>query len=161
MGQEIERKFLVKKEKWQPEGEGELYRQGYVSTEKRRVVRVRRAGDKGYLTVKALTGGITRLEFEYEIPVPDADIMLNRLCERPLIEKYRHRVTYQDMIWEVDVFMGDNEGLVVAEVELESDTQEIALPEWAGPEVSTDPRYYNANLVKHPFKSWDNDSKSR
>jgi len=161
MGQEIERKFLVKKEKWQPEGEGVPYRQGYLSTEKAHTVRVRKAGDKGFLTIKGMTEGITRLEFEYGIPVKDADLMLNTLCEGPLIEKYRHRVNYQGMVWEVDVFMGENEGLILAEVELENETQEIAFPEWAGPEVSADTRYYNANLAKHPFKDWRDNGNGR
>lgn len=157
MGQEIERKFLVKREKWQPGGAGEFYRQGYLSTVKERVVRVRVAGDKGFLTIKGVLGRITRLEFEYAIPLKDAGIMLNTLCERPLIEKYRHRVEYKGMVWEIDVFMGENEGLILAEVELESETQEIALPDWVGMEVSEDPRYYNMNLVKHPFKTQCND----
>ncbi|MDZ7699265.1 MAG: CYTH domain-containing protein [Deltaproteobacteria bacterium] len=157
MGQEIERKFLVRKEKWQPEGEGVPYRQGYLSTEKTHTVRVRKAGDKGFLTIKGMTEGITRLEFEYEIPVKDAEIMLDTLCEDPLIEKHRHRLEHEGMVWEVDVFMAENEGLVLAEVELESESQEIAFPQWVGPEVSADPRYYNANLVKSPFKDWQDD----
>ena len=154
MGREIERKFLVKKEAWQPEGKGDLYRQGYLSTAKERVVRVRVTGDKGFLTVKGMTEGFSRLEFEYEIPVRDARQMLDTLCERPLIEKHHYRVEHEGMIWEIDMFLGDNEGLVLAEVELESATQQFSLPGWAGEDVSEDPRYFNANLVKNPFRQW-------
>jgi CYTH domain-containing protein len=156
MGKEIERKFLVKKGAWQPKGKGDLYRQGYLSTVKERVVRVRVTGDKGFLTVKGMTEGFSRLEFEYEIPVRDARQMLDTLCERPLIEKHRYRVEHEGMIWEIDIFLGDNEGLVLAEVELEGATQQFALPGWIGEEVSEDPRYFNANLVKNPFRQWHN-----
>jgi adenylate cyclase len=154
MGTEIERKFLVKKDVWLPKNKGDLYRQGYLSSAKERIVRLRVAGDKGFLTVKGLTEGFSRLEFEYEIPKEDADQMLDRLCERPLIEKIRYREEYQGLNWEIDVFEGDNEGLIMAEVELESETQEFPLPHWIGEEVSEDPRYFNVNLVKNPFKKW-------
>jgi len=156
MGKEIERKFLVRKEAWRPESEGSLYRQGYLSTVKERVVRVRVADGKGFLTVKGMTEGFSRFEFEYEIPVRDADQMLDILCERPLIEKNRHREEHEGMIWEIDVFQGDNEDLLLAEVELESPTQQFILPDWVGEEVSEDPRYFNANLVKNPFRQWHN-----
>ena len=151
---EIERKFLVKKEIWRPRGAGVLFRQGYLSTQKERVVRVREAGDAGFLTVKGATEGISRPEFEYPIPVEDAREMLDALCERPLIEKRRHREEHEGMTWEIDVFLGENAGLVLAEVELQSPTQSFTLPPWAGEEVSADPRYFNANLVKHPFRQW-------
>jgi len=117
---------------------------------------VRVTGDKGFLTVKGMTEGFSRLEFEYEIPVKDAHQMLDTLCERPLIEKHRYRVEHKGMIWEIDLFLGDNEGLVLAEVELESATQQFALPGWIGEEVSEDPRYFNTNLVKNPFRRWHN-----
>ncbi len=156
MGKEIERKFLVKKGAWRPGSKGDLYCQGYLSTVKERVVRVRVTGDKGFLTVKGMTEGFSRLEFEYEIPVRDACKMLDTLCERPLIEKNRYRVEHEGMIWEIDLFLGDNEGLVLAEVELESTTQQFALPGWIGEEVSEDPRYFNTNLVKNPFRQWYN-----
>ncbi len=156
MCREIERKFLVKKGAWQPGGIGELYRQGYLSTVKERVVRVRVAGDKAFLTVKGKTEGVSRPEFEYDIPVREAYQMLETLCERPLIEKKRYRVEHEGMIWEIDVFLGDNKGLVLAEVELESETQQFALPAWIGDEVSEDSRYFNANLVKNPFRQWHN-----
>jgi len=157
MGREIERKFLVRGDSWRKIAHGSLYRQGYLSTLKEKVVRVRVADDKGFLTIKGITEGFSRLEFEYEIPFKDANTMLDTLCERPLIEKYRYRVEHEGMIWEIDVFLGDNEGLVLAEVELESETQQFALPDWIGEEVSEDPRYYNANLVKNPFRQWHND----
>jgi len=156
MGREIERKFLVKIEEWQPKSKGNLYLQGYLSTVKERVVRVRVIGDKGFLTVKGMTERFSRPEFEYEIPVRDAHQMLDTLCELPLIEKNRYREEHKGMIWEIDVFLGDNKGLVLAEVELESATQQFTLPSWIGEEVSEDPRYFNANLMKNPFRQWHN-----
>ena len=154
MGKEIERKFLVKKDIWRPKSKGSLYRQGYLSAVKERVVRVRVARDKGFLTVKGITKGFSRLEFEYEIPIKDAYQMLDTVCERPLIEKTRYREEHKGMIWEIDVFLGDNQGLVLAEVELESETQQFSLPDWIGEEVSEDPRYFNVNLLKNPFSQW-------
>ncbi len=156
MGKEIERKFLVIKEKWQPDSEGKQYRQGYLSTAKERVVRVRVADGKGFLTIKGKTEGFSRAEFEYEIPLKDAEVLLNTLCERPLIEKLRYQMEYEGTLWEVDVFLGENQGLVVAEVELKSETQSFVLPQWIGEEVSLDPRYYNVNLLKRPFTKWSN-----
>ncbi len=154
MGKEIERKFLVKKDIWRPKSKGNLYRQGYLSAVKERVVRVRVTDDKGFLTVKGITKGFSRLEFEYEIPIKDAYQMLDTVCERPLIEKTRYREEHKGMIWEIDVFLGDNQGLVLAEVELESETQQFSLPDWIGEEVSEDPRYFNVNLLKNPFSQW-------
>jgi len=136
---------------------GTLYRQGYLSSVKERVVRVRIAGDRGFLTIKGLTTGVSRLEFEYPIPLPDATVMLDQLCERPLIEKTRYREVYADRIWEIDVFHGDNDGLVVAEVEIANPEQKVELPRWAGAEVSNDPRYFNNNLAAHPYRYWRND----
>ena len=153
MAEEIERKFLIANDGWRS-GEGRRYRQGYLSTVKERTVRVRVAGDRGYLTVKGVTRGATRAEFEYEIPPMDAEQMLDTLCERPLIEKRRYAVQYAGLTWEVDEFFGDNEGLMIAEVELESADQKVTLPPWVGREVTDDPRYYNANLVRHPYRTW-------
>ncbi len=154
MAQEIERKFLVKRELWKrPEG-GVRYRQGYLSTVKERTVRVRTAGDKGYITVKGVTVGATRSEYEYEIPLADANEMLDRLCERPLIEKTRYRIARDGVVWEVDEFEGDNRGLITAEVELKKEDQQVTIPDWVGEEVTRDPRYFNANLVAHPFTRW-------
>jgi len=154
MPREIERKYLVQKDAWKPSTPGVLYRQGYLSSVKERVVRVRVAGDNAYLTVKGLSTGVTRLEFEYPIPVDDAASMLDRLCELPLIEKTRYREEYEGHRWEIDEFHGDNFGLVIAEIELASDTERYAVPPWALAEVSGDPRYFNSNLAVNPYKNW-------
>ncbi len=154
MAAEIERKYRVDLTLWKPSDPGTLYQQGYLSAHKERVVRVRMEGAVAKLTVKGITTGVTRAEFEYEIPVEDAAVMLRDLCEHPLIEKRRHLETYEGKTWEIDVFVGDNDGLVIAEVELTSETEPFSLPPWAIEEVSHDPRYYNANLVTSPFKSW-------
>ncbi|MCP3961070.1 MAG: CYTH domain-containing protein [bacterium] len=155
MGTEIERKFLLADDGWRSAGgSGKLYRQGYLSTAVERNVRVRIIGDKGFLTVKGRAAGITRLEFEYEIPLADASRMLDELCFKPLIEKTRHLIEHSGLTWEVDEFAGDNAGLVVAEVELESEDQEIELPAWVGEQVTDDPRYLNSNLVEKPFTTW-------
>jgi len=154
MGQEIERKFLVKGDAWKAGAKGIVYRQGYLSSVKERVVRVRTIEDKGFLTVKGLTKGVSRSEFEYEIPVGDADAMLDHICEKPLIEKTRYKVPAGGLVFEVDEFFGENAGLVVAEVELEDEAQKIDLPGWVGAEVSGDPRYFNSNLVRHPYSKW-------
>jgi len=153
MSKEIERKFLVQSEDWRGAA-GTMYRQGYLSTVKERTVRVRVAGDKGYLTIKGVSKGATRTEYEYEIPIHDAQAMLDHLCERPLIEKWRHKIDYDGMAWEVDVFLGDNEGLVLAEVELQSEDQPVVYPPWIGREVTDDARYFNVNLVRHPYREW-------
>jgi len=154
MAQEIERKFLLASDQWRSGAEGRLYRQGYLSTDKARTVRVRIVGERGLLTIKGLTRGISRLEFEYDIPLADATRLLDELCHRPLIEKTRYEVTHGGLTWEIDEFHGDNAGLIVAEVELASEDQDIELPEWVGAEVSGDPRYYNSNLAQHPFSKW-------
>jgi CYTH domain-containing protein len=157
MAKEIERKFLVDAALWRAETAGTLYRQGYLSSVKERVVRVRIAGDRGFLTIKGITTGVSRLEFEYPIPLADATVMLDRLCERPLIEKTRHREVFGGRTWEIDVFHGDNDGLVVAEVELAEPEDEVELPPWAGAEVSSDPRYFNNNLAANPYRNWRTD----
>ena len=154
MGQEIERKFLVKTESWRRPKDGVRYRQGYLSTVKERTVRVRAAGNKGFITVKGITVGASRSEYEYEIPLADANEMLERLCERPLIEKTRYRIPGDGVVWEVDEFEGENAGLTTAEVELKSEHQAVSIPDWVGKEVTTDSRYFNANLVAHPFTRW-------
>jgi len=154
MPTEIERKFLVVSEDYKKFGQRIVIRQGFLSTEKERVVRVRVAGEKAYVTIKGISKGAVRAEFEYEIPGEDAQFMLDHLCRKPLIEKTRYKVYYEGFTWEVDEFYGDNEGLVVAEIELESEEQVFPKPEWLGEEVTSDPRYYNANLVKHPYREW-------
>jgi adenylate cyclase len=153
MAQEIERKFLVRRDAWRPAGAGTPFRQGYLSSHADRVVRVRIAGEEAFLTVKGATRGVTRSEFEYAIPVADAAAML-ALCERPLIEKDRHVEVHGGKTWEIDVFHGENEGLVVAELELLSEAEPFVKPAWAGDEVSGDSRYANASLVRNPFSRW-------
>ena len=152
MAKEIERKFLVREGSWRSQ-KGTRYRQGYLNSVKERVVRVRTIGDKGYLTIKGLTVGASRLEFEYEIPRQDANQLLN-ICEKPLIEKTRFKVVEAGFVWEIDEFFGENQGLIVAEVELESEDQEFPRPPWVGEEVTGDPRYFNSNLIKKPYKVW-------
>jgi len=154
MATEIERKYLVKPGAWVPKGPGVHFQQGYLNTQKERVVRVRIEGDAAKLTIKGITKGVARAEFEYAIPLDDATILLNQLCERPLIDKHRHLEVHGGLTWEIDVFHGDNEGLVVAEVELPSADTKVDLPPWAGAEVSSDARYYNSNLLKNPYTTW-------
>lgn len=154
MGKEIERKYLVKGTEWKKLAKGTSYRQGYLSTVKERTVRVRTIDDKGFLTIKGITVGASRAEYEYEIPADDANAMLSNLCEKPLIEKNRYKIGYAGLTWEVDEFFGDNAGLVVAEVELTSEDQKIDLPAWVGEQVTSDPRYFNSNLTKNPYKNW-------
>ncbi|MGD9081319.1 MAG: CYTH domain-containing protein [Desulfobacterales bacterium] len=152
MAKEIERKFLVREGSWRNE-KGTRYRQGYLSSVKERVVRVRTINDKGYLTIKGLTVGASRLEFEYEIPRQDTDLLLG-ICEKPLIEKIRFKVEEKGFVWEIDEFLGENQGLIVAEIELESENQDFPKPDWVLEEVTGDPRYFNSNLIKNPFKMW-------
>ncbi len=154
MGREIERKFLVIGDDWRQRATGTTIRQGYLCSLKERSVRVRIAGNRGTLTIKGAAVGASRAEYEYEIPVGDAEELLNDLCERPLIEKTRYLFKNADDTWEIDVFAGDNSGLTVAEVELEDEAQTVALPSWIGEEVTGDSRYLNANLFKHPFSRW-------
>jgi adenylate cyclase len=154
MALEIERKFLVDTARWEPPDSGTRYRQGYLSTDPARSVRIRLAGGDAWLTIKGETVGMTREEYEYSIPAVDAGAILDRLCLRPLIEKTRYLVDVAGVTWEVDVFEGENAGLVVAEVELADAHQRIVLPEWAGREVTDDPRYYNASLVRQPYTRW-------
>ncbi len=154
MGKEIERKFLVKDDTFKTLAQGTSYRQGYLNSQKERVVRVRTIADKGFLTVKGITTGATRVEYEYEIPVKDAEAMLDELCEKPLIEKNRYKIKQGNFIWEVDEFFGENQGLICAEVELESEAQSYDKPEWIGAEVTGDPKYFNSNLIQNPYKNW-------
>ena len=159
MSVEIERKFRVKNDAWRLDAHGQRiagvpFRQGYLPTQDETTVRVRLEGAVAKLTIKGKTQGMSRLEFEYTIPVSDAEQMLNELCEKPLIEKVRYCRSEQGYIWEIDEFAGDNQGLIVAEVELESEDEQPPLPDWAGEEVTGDARYFNAALVRHPFKDW-------
>ena len=154
MGTEIERKFLVKDESFRSLAKGTRYRQGYLNSTKERIVRVRTIDDEGFLTIKSITVGATRIEYEYKIPIEEAEVMLSELCERPLIEKNRYKINFEGLIWEVDEFFGDNQGLILAEVELKSEDQEFKKPQWIGEEVTGDPKYFNSNLIKNPYKFW-------
>lgn len=159
MGREIERKFLVKGDAWRTTT-GAHYRQGYLSVDKGRTVRVRTVHDRtsgeqhGYLTIKGKAVGVIRAEYEYEIPITDAHELLDQLCHRPLIEKIRHRIVQGSVTWEVDEFLGENAGLVVAEIELADADQKFEKPAWLGQEVTGDSRYFNSNLVTYPFRQW-------
>lgn len=155
MAKEIERKFLVRLDRWRPSADDVHFVQGYLSSVKERVVRVRVEGTRARLTIKGLTSGMSRSEFEYPIPAADATLMLEGLCERPLIDKHRHIENVGGRRWEVDVFHGDNQGLVIAEVELQSEDDIVELPPWVGDEVTGDPRYFNSNLLAHPFNRWE------
>ena len=157
MGVEIERKYLVRDVSVVAGLSGTRLRQGYLSVDPERSVRVRVSGRLAFLTVKGITseGGARRAEFEYEIPLPDAEELLDSLALRPQIDKTRYRVEAGGFTWEIDVFAGENEGLVVAEVELPSETTAVIAPDWIGEEVTGDGRYYNVNLVSHPYKEWD------
>jgi len=154
MAKEIERKFLIAGDAWRELAEGTTYRQGYLSTVKERTVRVRTIDDKGFLTIKGITVGATRAEYEYEIPATDANEMLDDLCEQPIIEKKRYKVPLDGFVWEIDEFGGVNDGLLVAEVELESEDQAFTKPDWIGEEVTGDPRYFNSNLIANPYSTW-------
>jgi len=153
MALEIEKKFLVTEDVWRNE-QGTMYRQGYLNSEKRRNVRVRTIEDKGYLTVKGMARGAVRVEYEYDIPKAEAEAMLNDLCEKPLIEKRRYKIKCKEHVWEVDEFFGENKGLILAEVELESEDEKLIIPEWIGEEVTGDPKYFNSNLIHHPYNKW-------
>ncbi len=154
MAQEIERKFLLCNDSWRNGAQGVRYRQAYLSTDPQRAVRIRTAGDQAFLTIKGKSVGAARLEFEYPISSADANEMLDGLCLQPVIEKTRYRIQHGGLTWEVDEFEGVNAGLVVAEVELTSESQNIELPDWVGKEVTEDTRYYNANLISHPYSQW-------
>lgn len=153
MGVEIERKFLVKSDAWRAAADaGRRCIQGYLISQGKKVLRVRHIGERAFLTIKGPKQGISRVEFEYEIPVSDAEELL-AMCDRR-IEKTRYLVSFAGMIWEVDCFSGANEGLTLAEIELETEDQRFERPSWLGEEVSADPRYHNARLARHPFSTW-------
>jgi adenylate cyclase len=154
MAKEIERKFLVHPRKWSDLGAGLVIRQGYLCASKQSSVRVRTYGDKAYVTIKGATADITRDEYEYEIPLNDANEILVNLSEHPPIEKMRYRIVFKGHTWEVDEFTGANRGLTVAEVELKDAKEQVELPDWIDREVSGDPRYFNSNLSIKPFSSW-------
>ena len=153
MGTEIERKFLVRNDTWKTSN-STLFRQGYLAIDPNRTVRVRVAGNKGYLTLKGLNRGAVRLEYEYPIAVQDAREILDQLCYHPLIEKRRYRVEHAGCNWEIDEFLGNNLGLVLAELELDYEDQPFDRPTWLGEEVTYDDRYFNSSLVKNPYNEW-------
>ncbi|MFP4648445.1 MAG: CYTH domain-containing protein [Halorhodospira sp.] len=155
MAQEIERKFLLCSDEWRRYADtGQRMRQGYLIGAQRASIRVRVSGDQAWLNIKSATLGVERREYEYSIPLSDAEEMLAELCERPQIEKVRYEVVWVGHTWEVDVFEGDNAGLVVAEIELASPEEPFERPPWIGEEVSDDPRYYNVCLIQHPYREW-------
>lgn len=155
MGTEIEHKFLLRDERWRQQTTRSVrMRQGYLTSDERCSVRVRVAGDHGFLNVKSGTLGIQRSEYEYPIPLAEAEEILDTLCEKPVLEKTRHYVPVGEHCWEVDEFAGANAGLIVAEVELSHPDEPFERPDWAGLDVSGDPRYYNSRLARQPYSTW-------
>ncbi|ALK98268.1 adenylate cyclase [Massilia sp. WF1] len=155
MGIEIERKFLLNGDGWRGLGQPTLMRQGYLVADPVRTVRVRIEGERAVITIKSKSTGASRGEWEYEVPVPDAAELLDRLCEQPLVEKVRHRIEHAGHTWEVDEFQGENAGLVVAEIELGSEEEAFEKPDWIGKEVTGEPRYYNSSLIRLPYAKWE------
>jgi len=155
MGKEIERKFLINQQKWDHLNKpvGKLFRQGYLLTDKDKTIRVRATSTKGFLTIKGQTIGATRMEYEYEIPLAEATELLDHFSLSEL-SKTRYEIPFNGKLWEVDVFLGDNKGLIVAEIELESEEEAFDLPEWVSKEVTEEEKYYNSNLTVKPFKDW-------
>ncbi|VAW93548.1 hypothetical protein MNBD_GAMMA22-777 [hydrothermal vent metagenome] len=155
MALEIERKYLLKNDSWRSLCcEGKKYIQGYLIGSDLASVRIRLEGDNAFLNIKSMSLGIVRSEYEYVLPNDDAVEMLENLCVKPLISKTRYIVIYQNKKWEIDVFEGDNSGLIVAEIELQSESEKFGIPDFIDKEVSDDPRYYNVNLVEHPYSQW-------
>ncbi len=155
MGIEIERKFLVRDDSWRDVVESETgIVQGYLIADTQLTLRVRQSGERAFLTLKGATMGISRAEFEYPIPAADAATLLRELALPGLIEKTRYQVRCGEQLWDLDVFGGNNQGLVLAEIELATEDSHFEMPGWVGTEVSDDPRYYNANLARHPFREW-------
>lgn len=164
MAREIERKFLMKNQDWKTLAYKKThFAQGYLNdiadTSGKSSVRVRLEGDKANMNIKSLEIGLSRDEYEYEIPYADGEKMLATLAVGPVIEKYRHLVKMDNHIWEIDEFLGDNAGLVIGEVEIESETEHVTIPEWAGREVTEEVRFYNISLSKRPFNNWSDDEK--
>ena len=155
MGIEIERKFLVKQEIWAQleKPDGEFYRQGYLLTDPTKTIRVRQTSEKGFLTIKGISVGASRAEFEYEIPQEEAKDLLDQFSVSEL-SKIRYKILFENKLWEVDEFLGENEGLMVAEIELQSEDETFSTPNWFGEEVTGEEKYYNSNLTLLPFKNW-------
>ena len=154
MGIEIERKFLLAGDAWRGQGQATRMRQGYLCSDPERTVRVRIEGEGAVITIKSKATGASRGEWEYPIPVADAAELLDRLCEQPLVEKTRHRISHAGHVWEVDEFAGENAGLVVAEIELGAEDESFDKPDWIGREVTGDKRYYNSSLIRLPYSKW-------
>lgn len=151
---EIERKFLVKNKDYKFNSEENLIVQGYLNSDKERTVRIRISNNKGFITIKSKTEGISRKEFEYEIPIHEAKDILENICEKPIIKKMRYKVDFEGYIWEIDEFLNENEGLILAEIELKDENDIFEKPEWVGEEVSNDPRYFNSSLISFPYEKW-------
>ena len=156
MGKEIERKYLIDHKKWQEaeKPSGQLYRQGYLLTDPQKTIRVRITETCGFLTIKGLSVGATRPEYEYEIPISDATELLDKFSISEL-SKIRYKILFQNKIWEVDEFLGDNSGLIVAEIELQSEDEHFERPAWIDKEVTGEEKYYNSNLTITPYKNWN------
>ena len=154
MAIEIERKFLIKEKPFSIAKRSLKINQGYIINEKSKVIRVREKGDDYFLTIKGNNIGISRLEYDFPISKEDAKELIFHFCKTTLIEKTRHYIEHKGHTWEVDEFHGKNNGLIVAEIELESEDEKFEIPDWVGEEVTQDDRYYNMNLSIHPFKSW-------
>lgn len=157
MALEIEHKFLVTNNSWRQAVKSYTkYKQGYLSSQPTSSIRVRISDQNAWLNIKSATIGNSRLEFEYEIPINDAELIIATLCGKPLVEKTRYFIPIDNHVWEIDEFEGDNIGLIVAEIELQESGEFFSKPDWLGEEVTQDLRYYNNNLAKHPYKNWDN-----
>ena len=154
MGIEIERKFLITNNGWKKGAKYSTCRQGYIFAEKKGVVRIRVIDQIGFVTIKSAPVGLTRQEYEYEIPLADANAMLEDLCDKYIVEKKRYKIKFGNHVWEIDEFTGHNEGLVLAEIELSNENETFKPPPWIGEEVSLDPKYHNSNLSKYPFNQW-------
>lgn len=154
MGIEIERKFLVDQSKLPALKKGQFISQGYIQTLDNTAVRARVKGKKGYLTIKSEGTDLSRFEYEYKIPCEDAKAIIQNLCAGQCIKKTRYEYRLDNHVWEIDVFSGDNAGLIIAEVELASETEKVALPDWVSEEVTEQARFYNMQLIKHPYKHW-------
>ena len=155
MKKEIERKFIVLDNSYQDLGDYEHCIQGYIPSRKEPLIRIRTIGERSFITIKSDINGITRIEYEYQIPNEDAKDLLELFCKHSIVEKNRYSIRYKSTLWEVDEFLGDNGGLVVAEVELISEDQSYDSPNWIGEEISTTKKYYNYNLAYHPFQKWN------
>lgn len=157
MGVEIERKFLLAGNGWKQGIQGNLLRQGYIVQGSGTTVRIRTCRESGFLTIKGQSLGLSRPEFEYRIPLEDANFLLEHLCVQPIIEKFRYIHHFHGFDWEIDEFLGENTGLFLAEIELTAEDQNFPRPPWLGQEVTGDPRYFNSSLVKNPYKNWKDD----